>query len=164
VKEEPELLVKFDNGIQVWTLVDNAFVDSKEDLLKYFEFNCLNDTAMVTSTMKRVKQHEDDLEREKKEKNDDKLFYNPEDNSMTCKHDQWEMEMGYKAEGNSEYCSEKQDMATFECVVCSAKFMSVGHTVDGHTFKPTNNKPAYVCINCLKGCKQAACYKCFHKK
>jgi hypothetical protein len=65
VKKEPELLVKFNNGIQVWTLVDNAYVDSKEDLFKYIEFNCLNNTAMVTSTMKIVKQHDDDLQRKK---------------------------------------------------------------------------------------------------
>jgi hypothetical protein len=51
---EPELLVKFDNRVQVWTLVDNAFVDSKEE-----EFHCLNDTAMVTPTLERVR-HEDD--------------------------------------------------------------------------------------------------------
>jgi hypothetical protein len=97
-----------------------------------------------------------------KEKNDDKLFYNPEDNSMTCKHDQWEMEMGYKAEGNSKYCLKQHHMADIVCVVCSAKFVLVGDTLIGKTFKPTNDNPAYVCINCLKGCTHAACYKCFH--
>jgi hypothetical protein len=30
--------------------------------------------------------------------------------------------------------------------------------VDGLTFRPTNNKPAYVCINRLKGCEQAGKY------
>jgi hypothetical protein len=166
VGEEPELLVKFDNGVQVWTLVDNAVVDSKEDLEDYFVSQRLNNTAMVTSTLKRVRQHEDDEDKKKMEKNKDKLFYNEKDKSVECKHNhnQWELEIGYTAEGNSKYCSENRYMANFECAVCSASFMSIGHTVDGHTFRPTNREPAYVCINHLQGCKQAACYKCFHKK
>jgi hypothetical protein len=152
---EPEVLAKFDNGAQLWTLVDCAVVDAMEDLEKYFKFNKLNDTAMVTSLMKKA--------RKKNEKKGKKVVKEVV-KKYVCKHKEWEVEMGYKAEYVAKYCHENYDMANFICSVCTAKFVPTGKTVDTKTFKPSFNNPGYVCINRLLGCKHAACYKCFHVK
>jgi hypothetical protein len=158
--EEPELLVKFNNGEQCWTTVDFAYGDGVEDVEGYFDLNNLNDTRMVTTTMINARKIKED---EKRKREQERIV---QDKAMgrKCRHDDWQIEMGYEREGMSKYCIAPSDLAGVECCVCGSAFVGRGRTVEGHTFRPTFPKPAYVCINRLRNCKHAACYTCFHEK
>jgi hypothetical protein len=82
-KKAPEVLAEFDKGVQEWTKVDNAYHDSKLDVEAYYKFNKLNNTAMVTSKIKKARK-EDELKPHEQWKYNNKVKTVP---TMKCKHD-----------------------------------------------------------------------------
>jgi hypothetical protein len=78
-------------------------------------------------------------------KNSNKVIKNTV-KSMICRHNELAIEMGYKAEGDSNYCLKRHEMAEFVCTsVCSSKFVPCGETIEGKTFKPSFDKPVLKC-------------------
>ena len=63
----------------------------------------------------------------------------------------------YKQEDNADYWKENQQFYGVKCYVCKKGFLT-------KSLKPSRNKPAYICVGNLKGCRVALHHECYNQK
>ena len=88
-----------------------------------------------------------------------KFFKYSDEDSFVCgiNHDNYNIGITYKEEPDHGYWIDGASMEGVTCSSCNGNFTL-------SSCKPTNVKPAYTCVNRVRGCCICYCNNCFNKK